>query len=181
MNLIAFSGKARSGKSAAVNYLWSTYGYTRIAFADPLKMAAQQMFGLSPEQTWDDDMKEIVIPHWGMTPRQIFQLYGTEAVKPVFGADVWVRRLAMTYEILKHTDHVAIPDLRFDEEADWVKSQGGVIVEIRRGPGLAGSAGDHASERGLSCLPDYTIDNSDTLETLHSSLDALIRSVGVRA
>ena len=95
MKLIGITGEARSGKDTIAKHLWAEYGFTRIAFADPLKLAAQQMFGLSHAQTWDDSLKEVVIPHWGMTPRKIFQLMGTEASKPVFGEDVWVKRWLM--------------------------------------------------------------------------------------
>jgi hypothetical protein len=82
--LIGIVGKARSGKSSIAQHLWSEHAFTRIALADPLKLAAQQIFGLSDEQALRDEFKEIEIPFWGMSPRQMFQRIGTEASKPVF-------------------------------------------------------------------------------------------------
>jgi hypothetical protein len=177
MKLIGLTGKARSGKDTVAKMLYAQHAFTRIAFADPLKLAAQQMFGLTIEQTWSDAVKEDVIPYWGMSPRQMFQLLGNEAVKPVFGNYVWIKRWHMTYDLFKDTDDIVAPDVRFDHEAECIRSLGGVIVEIQRGIGLVGSTGSHASERGLSTLPDVTIKNDGTLEELHSKLATLMEAL----
>ena len=177
MKLIGITGKARSGKDTVARMLFAQHAFTRIAFADPLKLAAQQMFGLSKEQTWDDRYKETIIPCWGMSPRQMFQLLGNEAVKPVFGADIWIKRWSMSYAIFRDTDDVIVPDVRFDHEASHIRSLGGVIVEVQRGIGLVGSTGDHASERGLSTLPEYTIDNNGTLEDLRVKVMSLVEGL----
>ena len=177
MKLIGITGKARSGKDTIAQMLFAQHAFTRIAFADPLKLAAQQMFGLSTEQTWGDHKKEEVIPYWGMSPRQMFQLLGNEAVKPVFGADIWIKRWSMSYATLKDTDDIIVPDVRFDHEASHIRSLGGVIVEVLRGPGLVGSTGDHVSERGLSTLPEYTIDNNGTLEDLRVKVMSLVEGL----
>ena len=63
MKLIGLTGKARSGKDTVANYLFNQHGYTRIAFADPVKLAAQQVFGLTHEQTWVEGLKEVEIPY----------------------------------------------------------------------------------------------------------------------
>ena len=177
MKLIGITGKARSGKDTVARMLFAQHAFTRIAFADPLKLAAQQMFGLSTEQTWDDRYKETIIPCWGMSPRQMFQLLGNEAVKPVFGAGIWIKRWSMSYATLKDTDDIIVPDVRFDHEASHIRSLGGVIVEVQRGIGLVGSTGDHASERGLSTLPEYTVDNNGTLEDLRVKVMSLVEGL----
>lgn len=178
MKLIGITGEARSGKDTIAKHLWAEYGFTRIAFADPLKLAAQQMFGLSHAQTWDDSLKEVVIPHWGMTPRKIFQLMGTEASKPVFGEDVWVKRWLMSYNVLKDTDDIVIPDLRFDIEADALRKLGGVIVEVRRdAAGLTGEAAKHKSEAGISTPPDFVISNNGTFDELYAAVDLMLERI----
>lgn len=174
MKLVAFVGKARAGKDTAASHLRLEHGFARLAFADPLKRAAREMFGLSHGQTWGDDLKEVVIPLWNMTPRRMFQLLGTEASKPFFGEDIWIKRLAMHHEAIKDTDDVVITDCRFDSEADWVRANGGVIVEIRRGTTLQGEAAAHISEAGLRLPPDYIIDNTGTLEELYARIDMLV-------
>ena len=175
MKLIGITGKARSGKDAVAKFAWAQYGFTRIAFADPVKMAAQAKFGLTTEQTWRDDLKEVVIPHWGMTPRQMFQMEGTEAGRNVFGGDLWIKRFMLSYNLLKHTDDIIVPDVRFDNEAEALRSLGGIIIEVRRGQaGLSGSAGAHVSESGLSLPADYVIENNGTLEELHEKFEAIV-------
>lgn len=177
MKLIGITGKARSGKDTIAKHLFTQYGFTRIAFADPLKLAAQQMFGLTREQTWNDDLKEQIIPFWGKSPRQIFQLLGTEASKPVFGDDIWVKRWQLTYTMFCNTDHVVVPDVRVDIEADALRALGGVIIEVRRGTGLVGSTGNHVSERGLSTLPEFVIDNSGSIEDLHRQVERIVEGM----
>ena len=175
MNLMGTRGKARPGKDAVAKFAWAQYGFTRIAFADPVKMAAQAKFGLTAEQTWRDDLKEVVIPHWGMTPRQIFQMEGTEAGRNVFGGDLWIKRFMLSYNLLKGTDDIVVPDVRFDNEADAIRSLGGIIIEVRRGhAGLSGSAAAHVSESGLSLPADYVIENEGTLEDLYAAFEAIV-------
>lgn len=173
MKLLGLAGKARSGKDTVAEIMCRKHGFVRFAFADPVKLACQQIFGLSHEQTWHDDKKEVVIPYWGMTPRKIFQTLG-DCIKPQFGDDVWCKRFDMAYELVKDSDDVVVTDCRYDAEANLLREQGGVIVEIRRGVGLVGSAGDHASERGLSSLPDYVIENNGTLEELEAKVAELL-------
>ena len=175
MKLIGITGKARLGKDCAAKFLWAQYGFTRIAFADPVKMAAQAKFGLTTEQTWSDELKEVVIPHWNMTPRQMFQMEGTEAGRNVFGGDLWIKRFMLSYNLLKHTDDIIVPDVRFDNEYSSLKSLSGIIIEVRRDvAGLSGSAGAHVSESGLSLPADYVIENNGTLEELHEKFEAIV-------
>ena len=175
MKLIGITGKARSGKDSAARYLWTQYGFTRIALADPLKAAAQAMFGLSDRQAWDDELKEVEIPFWGMTPRRMLQLLGTDASKPIFGNDIWVKRWLITYDLLNDTDDIVVPDVRVDIEADAIRSRGGIIIEVRRDvAGLPGAAGAHVSEGGLSAPADFVIHNNGTLEELYAALDTIV-------
>lgn len=177
MKLIGLTGKARSGKDSVAKMLTLQHGYIRTSFADPLKAAAQHIFGLSYRQTWCDDVKEVEIPRWGMTPRRIFQLLGTEAIKPAFGVDVWFKRWKMGFDAIKDTDNVVVTDVRFDLERDELYKLGAIIVEIRRGEGLNGSAGEHSSEQGLSAPPDFIIENDGTLEDLQVKVEALVKGI----
>jgi len=111
MNLIAITGKARSGKDTLAEHLVASHEYTRIAFADPLKSAAQSIFGLTDAQTWDAELKETEIPYWGMTPRRMFQLLGTEAIQKTFGADIWIKRFNLSLQGATGMSSFLIADL----------------------------------------------------------------------
>lgn len=179
MKIIGITGLARSGKDSIASYLWSVHGYTRIAFADPLKMAAQHVFGLTAEQTWNNDLKEVVIEYWGMSPRQMFQKLGTEAVKGTFGEDTWCKRWELSYGILALTDDVVVPDVRTDVEASMLRSLGAVMIEVtRKTAGLTGEDGKHASENALSTFAEFEIANDGTMQDLHDAVDAVLGKLG---
>ncbi len=171
--LVGITGKARSGKDAIAQQLWGRQGYTRIAFADPLKQAAQAIFGLTHAQTWLDAEKEVMIPRWNLTPRQMFQKLGTESVRDVFGEHVWLERWLISYQLLASTDDIVVPDVRFQNEADLIRSLSGVIIEVRRGDGLTGEDGSHRSEAG-GIKPDYVVENDGTLEGLYQKVIAIV-------
>ena len=173
--LIGISGKARAGKDTIATHLWLDQGFTRIAFADPLKQAAKEIFGLKDAHISDDSLKEVVIEYWGLTPRQIFQRLGTEAVRGVFGEDVWVKRFAQAYEAIRSTDDIVVPDVREDIEAEFIRSQGGVIIQvIRDGAGLSGAEGAHRTENGLRTAAEFVIHNNSTLDALYAEVDMIV-------
>ena len=174
MKLIGITGKARSGKDTLARILFAEYAFTRIAFADPLKLAAQHIFGLTQDQTWLDEVKETILPYWNMSPRRMLQLLGSDATKPVFGNELWVKRWFLSYDMLRETDDIVVPDVRFDNECLALRNLGGVIIEVRRGTGLVGSTGDHVSERGLSTLPDFVIENDGTIDELRAKIRAIV-------
>lgn len=173
--IIGIAGKARVGKDTVAKYLWTAYGYTRVAFADPLKVAAQAIFGLTSEQTWDDDLKEVPIPYWGYSPRQLFQLLGSDCVKPVFGADIWARHMHLNLLALPEDDLV-IPDVRFEQEAAYIRNMGGTILHLTRPD--APAVNPHASEDGIVLrLLDVTLVNDGSLQDLYQEVDRVLRSL----
>ena len=176
MRLIGITGKAGSGKDTIAERAW-TEGYVRMAFADPLKEAARVTFGLSFMQVHDRDLKEVVIPYWGMSPREMLQKFGTESIRNVFGAEVWIKRWEKSYDLIKDTDKVIVTDVRFDNEAAAIRRLGGIIIEVQRGKGLDGETATHASERGLSEPADIVIHNHGTREELYARVDELLESL----
>jgi hypothetical protein len=176
MKLIGITGKARSGKDEIAKHLWAQHCFTRIALADPLKLAAQAAFRLTHAQTFNDELKEVVIPHWGLSPRQIFQKTG-DIYKAAFGEDFWIKRWCLSYDMFRETDNVVVPDIRFDEEAAVIKELGGTLIRVVRGGGLAGAEGKHRSETGITLPVDFTINNDGSLEDLWWEVDRIMRSL----
>jgi hypothetical protein len=171
--LIGITGKAGVGKDTVADELWRKHAFTRIAFADPMKRAAQEMFGLTDAETWSRVLKEVVIPYWGLSPRRIFQLIGTDAMQPTFGKDVWVKRWQLSYNLVKDSDHVIVPDVRFDHEAKMIRSMGGYVVKVEREfqSSLDNQAQAHISEAGVSYdLIDATIKNEGSIPDLHKEV-----------
>ena len=178
--LIGLAGKAGAGKDTVADYLWEKEGAIKIAFADALRAAACSIFGLDHRNFLDRDLKEAEVEYWGMTPRRMLQLLGTEATKPVFGDDIWLKRWCLSYSLVRDTDHVVVPDVRFDVEAEALRRLGGIIVHIvRPGSGLPGATGEHSSEAGVTPRADgdMYLSNSGSVEELRHKVDQLWETI----
>ena len=89
--IIGLAALARSGKDTVASMLLAYPGVAAFALADPLKLGCQALFGLTEEETWQDDIKEKEIPLWGCSPRELFQTVGTEWMRH-HNADHWLMR-----------------------------------------------------------------------------------------
>ncbi len=89
--MIGLAAKARSGKDTVAAMLLEHPEVAAYALADPLKEGCQALFGLTDQETWSDEAKELIIPDWGMSPRQMFQRAGTEWLRD-HTANHWLMR-----------------------------------------------------------------------------------------
>jgi hypothetical protein len=114
------------------------------------------------------------------TYRSILQNFGSEAMKPVFGDDVW-SSVATKYisNMFEFTDTVIITDFRFKAEYEYLSEyyRGTDItiltVKIER-PGLL-QEDLHISERDLDDWDFmYTINNDGTEEKLKEKLKEIL-------
>lgn len=179
--LLGIAGAARSGKDTVADYLVTNHGFIRNGLADPLKRAAQQMFFLSDAQRDSGELKELVIPYWGMSPREMFQKLGTEGGRLVFGDDLWLKRWTYHYNTFKDFTNYITPDVRFPNEADHMRGLGGTIIHITRASArslLIGETHKHASETPLAVhANDFVIVNDGSKAELFAKLDNVIASL----
>ncbi len=99
-----------------------------------------------------------------VTVRRILQWWGTEYRREQ-DADYWTKAWASKVEENDlETTHILVDDIRFMNELDALKNEGGLIVKIER-PGFNG-AGNHASETSLDDYSgwDEVINNNGTLQ-----------------
>lgn len=167
---IGLTGHKEAGKDTAAQCLIDQ-GYVRIAFADPLRkmaLAIDPLIGhtfphlrlaeMVNEIGWDQAKRHVEV-------RRFLQRLGTEAGRAVLGPDVWVE--AADREA-GHHERVVFTDVRFDNEASYIRRNGGIVVEIVR-PGKIGDG--HESEKGISrYLIDERIVNSGSIARLHDEL-----------
>ena len=160
--VIGFTGAARSGKDTAADYLLTLLpGYVKASFADPLKDMARIGLGLSDEQLYGDD-KHIIDPRYGCSPRYIMQTLGTEWGRDLINSEVWL--IAMADRVKGNT---LIPDVRFPNEANFVRERGILIHIVGRG----GIEGSHKSEEALPVLEgDILVANDGDVERLFERL-----------
>jgi len=143
---IGLIGLAGAGKDTAALALMDR-GWKRVAFADALKGRAIYL-------GWDgrkDDRGRQLLCDLGMAMR---------AYEP----EHWINhaRAAMRGRPCVFTD------VRFANEADFIRAEGGIIVRVLR-EGL--EIGEHESEAGqLRIHSDQSILNDGTIEGLHEQL-----------
>lgn len=188
MKLLGISGKAGAGKDTAAEFFHDEFLWDIYHFADPLKAACSAAFGIPLNHFSDRELKEKNNSYWNASPREIAQLVGTELFRERWDPNFWVRRAGMEVARLQSSatyncQGLVIPDVRFQNEADWIIQQGGFVLNIHR-PSLAdtGSVGvaNHASEAGF-CTTDYgaryvQIINDGSLDQLYRAL-TLISSI----
>ena len=163
--VIGLTGPAGCGKSTIAQHLVTQDGFTRVRFAEPLKLmlrAYLEYCGAGPElieRMLEGDLKETPSALFvGRTPRHAMQTLGTEWGRMCIDEHLWTSAAAMRVHQLAHHTDIVIDDVRFENEADTVRHMGGKVVMTA---GRGGIAGDHVSESGVA--PDVTIDNSGAL------------------
>ncbi len=109
-----------------------------------------------------------------VTVRRILQWWGTEyrrAQDPDYWTKAWERKVQQ-YDL--DSIHVLIDDVRFMNELQTIKGQGGVVVKIER-PGFA-AGGNHASEISLDGYNDWeqVVINDGTLEEFKEKVAGLV-------
>ncbi len=167
MKLIGITGKAGAGKDTAANMI----SHTVFSLATPIKTAAAVIFGLPIKNFYDQSLKEVVDEHWNMSPRSMIQLLGTEACRGAFGDDIWLRSMEKIMTLSTGIDKFVIADIRFENEADWLRGQGGQIVHIVRPNQQLIKTDSHTSEAGVEVKEqDIVIMNKGTLNDLNAAL-----------
>lgn len=153
MKHIGLIGLAGSGKDAAADALEKTH--YRYAFAGRLKSIAR-LFG------WDgqkDERGRALLQDLGMAGRKYDQDIWVNGIKRLLGPEVLKSKLVFT-------------DVRFQNEADYIRSIGGTIVRIVR-PGQI--AQNHESElKQCEISADIEIVNDGSIEDLHQKIRAIL-------
>lgn len=169
--IIGLAGKARSGKdTAAAMILDMLPGATKYAFADPLKEGLMAALGLTYEEV-HGDLKDTMNPLYGKTNREMLQTFGTDWGRDMVNTDVWL--LAAQRKIPKGI--VVISDIRYDNEADFVRENGVLIHVNRKNLDAIAGVADHASEVGVAVKKvDVQVDNNGTLQELKYLLEGVL-------
>jgi hypothetical protein len=176
--LIGLAGYAGAGKDAAAAALVAD-GWTRVAFADRLKLVAYDtnplvIFSGQPQRLqavvdtygWDAAKQEPDV-------RALLQNLGTNAVRRHLGADVWINAVLQD---IPPGANVVITDVRFPNEIEWVKRYGGVAVRVAR-PGV-GPINQHLSEAAWDDqVFDAVITNDSNIAALRGKIRGFAQAV----
>ena len=155
--IIGFAGPKRVGKDTAGAVLVDA-GYTKVAFADPLKSMMTSLLAIRGASHSDivrmleGDLKEVPTDYLsGQSPRYAMQTLGTEWGREIMAPDFWIDAFNNRMEVLKDTP-VVITDIGFNNESVAIRRLGGLIVHIERD--VATRADPHRSEMGICRMPE---------------------------
>tara|TARA_B100000965_G_scaffold404402_1_gene435028 strand:- start:409 stop:1002 length:594 start_codon:yes stop_codon:yes gene_type:complete len=142
--IIGICGLIGSGKGTAADILVEEHSYEKLSFADKLKDGVSSVFGWDRQmlegdtdnsRKWREQEDEFWTKETGeaVTPRLILQLFGTDCMRNGFYDGIWVSLVKQ--QLLENKDkNYVIPDVRFENEATMIRSLGGKICQVRRGP-----------------------------------------------
>ena len=174
--LIGLWGYARAGKDTVGGILVERFGFTRVAFADTLRMFAlavnpyvsgvtnghgpRRLSWWVAEKGWEGAKEHPEV-------RRLLQVIGTEAGRNIIGENVWVDA---AFKSLDPNGSYVFTDMRFPNEMQAIKDRGGKTWKIRR-PGY-GPVNGHISETALENA-DFTrvINNDRDLTSLYLAVE----------
>ena len=182
--VVGLSGYARAGKDTVAEVIVSRHGFARGSFAaalkrvlvalDPIVLDGRRLSEIdgAVEQTPSGPVLAEAAKEMPEV-RRLLQRLGTDAGRSVLGKDVWVNAL-----LERPPGRLVLSDCRFPNEADAIRSRGGVVLRVNR-PGV-GPINDHESETALDGYRfDAVIDNDGGIDDLAVRVDAAVASAGI--
>ena len=177
-SLIAFSGKARNGKTEGARAIQALHPqFVILSFATPLKRMAMEQFGLTME---DLENKERVVDlgRRQTTVRQL--LIDIGKMYRAIDSDFWVKRLWKDVEasVVHGHNHIVIDDMRFLNEATFLKEHGAKLIRVSR-PGM--KLIDDISETELDDYSgfDARMLNDGSLDDYHSNVAIVLDTLEI--
>lgn len=165
MKLIGLTGPAGSGKSTAANSIEALarnegFAAHRYSFAEPLKRGVEVWINNRDEVSQD---KETLLPYFNMTRREIWQQVGTEVARNI-DSNFWLNVAKLHLGTYGDADFVIIDDVRFENEALWLRAFPGFLLHINR-PHNPTKVPAHASEKGVGLYRADWIVHNDGMES----------------
>jgi hypothetical protein len=180
--IIGLTGLAGTGKDS-VRAILESQGFIGMAFADPIRAMIRALFtasAIDPMYMDQRDLKESVIPALGVSYRHLAQTLGTEWGRSI-APDLWLRLASSYFDDVKwggKSPRVVISDVRFSNEAAWVRAKGGVVWRVVRFD--ARPVRLHASEAGVAGIhADDAIFNQGDLADLKPLVLAALNRLGI--
>lgn len=177
--LIGLAGPIGSGKSSVATHLHLEHGWhAPVAFADPMKDGICAMFGMTRPQLEEIKRAEKDLVS-GVPMRRALQTLGTEWGRSLH-ADLWVEAMRKRINQLmlwEEIPGIAIDDVRFENEATFIRAHGGILIHVRNGdPRFPRNS--HVSEKPLAIADnDLVIENTGTTNDLFRRVDKLMARI----
>lgn len=185
--VIGITGHARAGKDTVADYLVDCYGFRKIAFADRLKQVCQIVFGFTKEDVYEHQNgtnKDTWMERIGTTPRHVLPYVGTDLFRneiekmfPKIGKNVWIEGVKRTMESNTSIPHWILSDVRFQNEVEWIREQGGMVIRIVRSNKKRQDT--HVSETEWEQIKtDVVLTNEGSIDRLYEQVNDVMKTHG---
>ncbi len=133
MSIIGISGQLGSGKDTLARMIIENDNrFIQKSFAFKLKQIVSIISGTSLEDNLSQEGKKKISPIFNLSLGEMQQIIGTKVFRDNFDEDIWIKALFSDYDPKK--DFWVISDVRFKNEAKYIKSLNGLIVRIEGDP-----------------------------------------------
>jgi hypothetical protein len=123
--IIGLTGDYGAGKDTVADYILSYPKYVKIAFADPIYDMLAAMLGTTVANI--QEHKRLDEGVLGLNYRHLLETLGHNWGREIISPDLWVR--IFDAKTLQY-DNVVVPDVRYWNEAEYIRSRGGVILLV---------------------------------------------------
>lgn len=180
--LIGLCGRAGAGKDTVRQFLANDHGFTGLAVADPLRDMVMALLDhvYANHYATRRDLKEVDVPVIGASYRKLAQTLGTEwgrqTIRPSLWIDIAMHKVRLMWA--RGERRIVISDVRFPDEAEAIRSMGGVVWVVTRQD--AAPVREHVSEymaRTAESWADAVIRNNGTLEQLRERVANAVGSL----
>ena len=152
-NILGITGVARVGKDTlftCIKEINKGIKFSRLAFADELKKECDDFLikniGISAF-TEDESEKKIIRP--------FLVTYGTH-VRRKLDKDCWIKKIEPMVSKERNKCFV-ITDVRFSNEAEWIKKMGGLVIHLSRDGILPANDDEKINDPILRNIADHKI------------------------
>ena len=162
--LIGISGKAGCGKSTLANIILNNSvmfqpPFVKYSIMDFLKDMLARKYNIPLEKFYSQEGKNSVIDNtdYGILTIRDLLIKVSYEYRAKYGNAYWIIQLfANKLDFVNNC--ILIDDVRYVEEADFIKNDGGILLRIEPYPGyVKPSYGDHESETSLDNYDDFDI------------------------
>jgi len=168
--IVGISGKIGAGKDEIAKILkrkaavFSDPRTVHKSYARELRKYVAFMTGLSVEFLETHEGKNTYCRRFKMTAGEVMQKVGV-AFRNTFGPDIWIDLATEDFD--PKASKWIFTDVRFPNEAQWIKDHGGIVVRTNGDP-----SGERArSKRDLNAVSETALDD-------YKSFDAVITNDG---
>jgi hypothetical protein len=193
--LVGIIGQKGSGKSLTSSYIKAKYPkITSYSLSVPIKKIGE-IFGFPMQFLYgtQEDKAKIYEP-LGISAREFLQKFGTEIGREMLSKlfhmkwnNIWIQlldnKICLDMQSMCPSDMpnmILIDDIRFKDEAEYIKSKNGILIKLIRTPNspINNTIDMHRSEQESNIIsPHYILTNDGSIDDLYQKIDKFICSL----